>query len=87
MQYRLTGLFQPDRVDDLRRQAGTLTIDDGDAPAEVRLVDVNYETAVVTFAYDADSKQFKDQESAASARTYQQSAAQRVTRRLSTFIR
>jgi copper chaperone CopZ len=60
VQYRLTGLFQPDRVDDLRRQAGTFTVDAGGAPARVDLVDVDYETAVVTFAYDADSKAFKN---------------------------
>jgi len=60
VQYRLTGLFQPDRTDDLRRQAGTLTIDDGDSTAKVKLVNVDYESSVVTFAYDADSKPFKD---------------------------
>jgi copper chaperone CopZ len=59
VQYRLRGLFQPDRVDDLRRQGGMLKINDRDAPAEVRLIDVNYDTAVATFAYDADSKHFK----------------------------
>jgi copper chaperone CopZ len=58
VKYRLTGLFQPDRVDDVRRQAGTLRINDPDAPAEVRLVNVNYETCVVTFAYDAKSRPF-----------------------------
>jgi copper chaperone CopZ len=60
VQYRLTGLFQPDRADDLRRQAGTLTINDGDSTAKVKLVNVDYESSVVTFAYDADSKPFKD---------------------------
>lgn len=60
VQYRLTGLFDLDRVDDLRRQAGTLTINDGIAPANVKLVNVDFETAVVTFAYDSDSKLFKD---------------------------
>jgi copper chaperone CopZ len=60
VQYRLTGLFQPDRVDDLRKQAGTLVFRDTDVPAEVKLAEVNFDTAVVTFAYDADSKQFKD---------------------------
>jgi len=61
VRYRLTGLFQPDRVDDLRRQAGTLTTRDGGAAARVTLVDVDYETAVVTFAYDAGSKPFQGQ--------------------------
>lgn len=60
VQYRLGGLFQPDRVDDLRRQAGTLKIDDRDAPNAVKLVGVDYEAAVVTFAYDADSPHFKN---------------------------
>ena len=59
VRYRITGLFQPNRVDDLRRQWGTLTVNDRNAPAGVRLVDVDYETAVVTFAYDADSKDFQ----------------------------
>jgi len=58
-QYRLTGLFQPDRVADLRRQAGVLNAGEKDSPAEVRLVDVNYDTAVVTFAYDPAAKPFK----------------------------
>lgn len=61
VQYRITGLFDLDRVDELRRQAGTLTINDGIAPpANVSFVNVNFETAVVTFAYDADAKLFKD---------------------------
>ena len=50
-------MFQPDRVDDLRHQAGTLG--DKENPAEVKLVDVNYETTVVTFAFDTESKSFK----------------------------
>jgi copper chaperone CopZ len=58
-QYRLTGLFEPDRVADLRRQAGALSAGDKDSPAEVRFVDVNYDTSVVTFAYDAAAKPFK----------------------------
>jgi copper chaperone len=58
-QYRLTGLFEPDRVADLRRQASSLTAGEKEAPTEVRLVDVNYETSVVTFAYDPAMKPFK----------------------------
>jgi copper chaperone CopZ len=60
VEYRLTGLFQPDRVDDLRRQADPLVIHEGNARFEVKLAQVNYETAVVAFAYDADSPPFKN---------------------------
>jgi copper chaperone CopZ len=60
VQYRLTGLFQPDRVDDLRRQAGTLLLNEQDPSSAVRLVAVDYETAVVTFAYDGAAKHFKN---------------------------
>lgn len=60
VRYRMTGLFQPDRVDDLRKLAGPLILRDTDVPAEVKVVDVNYDMAIVTFAYDAESKQFKD---------------------------
>ena len=59
VQFRITGLFQPDRIEDLRRQAGTLRGNEKESPGEVRLADVNYETAVATFAYDPDSKRFK----------------------------
>ena len=55
VQYRLLGLFQPDRVDDLRRQASTLPAESPNAkgqPVEVKLVDVNYDTTTVTFSYD-----------------------------------
>jgi copper chaperone CopZ len=58
VRYRLTGLFQPDRADDLRCQAGTLVIHDGDSTAKVKLMHVDYESAVVTFAYDEDSRPF-----------------------------
>jgi copper chaperone CopZ len=61
VQYRLTGLFQPDRVDDLRRQAGSLLIDEKDGRPDLKLVEVNYDAAVVTFAYDTNSKHFKNQ--------------------------
>lgn len=44
MQFRVTGLFQPDRKDDLIQQAQELD--------EVKLVSVDYETTIVTFAYD-----------------------------------
>lgn len=60
VEYRLTGLFQPDRVDDLRRQAGPLVIQEGNSRFEVKLVEVNYEMAVVTFAYETDSPPFKN---------------------------
>ncbi|RBP44582.1 copper chaperone CopZ [Roseimicrobium gellanilyticum] len=61
VQYRLTGLFQPDRVEDLRQQTSMLQIGSPtDSPAQVRLVDVNYDTTVVTFGYDPASKHFKN---------------------------
>jgi len=61
VQYRLTGLFQPDRVDDLRQQTSALQIGSPtDSPAAVRLVDVNYDTTVVTFGYDPASRHFKN---------------------------
>lgn len=50
--YRLTGLFQPDRVRDLSEQTRELD--------EFRLVRVSYEDAVATFAYDPDSPPFRD---------------------------
>lgn len=56
--YRITGLFQPDRVDDLRRQAGVLRLDDGGTIVEIRLVDVDYGAALVVFAYDGDARAF-----------------------------
>jgi copper chaperone CopZ len=74
-QYRLTGLFQPDRVADLRRQAGTLSTGEKDSPTEVRLVDVNYDTSVVTFAYDPASKPFKG------------AAAEKVREQISVLVR
>jgi copper chaperone CopZ len=57
---RITGLFQPDRVDDLRRQGGALRYVEGDASAELRLVEVDYDNAEATFAYDPDARPFKD---------------------------
>ena len=61
VQYRINGLFQPDRVDDLRRQAGVLPPPvDAKTAVEVSLVDVRYDTAVVTFRYDGDSPPFKN---------------------------
>ena len=57
---RITGLFQPDRVDDLRRQGGTLRYVQGDASAEVKLVEVDYDNAEATFAYDPDARPLKD---------------------------
>ena len=58
--FRITGLFQPDRVDDLRRQAGTLAWREGAGMAEARLVAVDYESAMVTFGYDAGAPGFKN---------------------------
>lgn len=61
VQYRLTGLFQPDRVEDLRQQVARVQVGSPtDMPAQIRLVDVNYETTVVTLGYDATSKHFKN---------------------------
>jgi hypothetical protein len=51
VRFRVTGLFQPDRKDDLVRQAKELT--------DVKLVAVDYETTVATFAYDPDVQPFK----------------------------
>lgn len=59
VKFRLTGLFQPDRVEDLRRQAGELRAN-RESPVDVRLVKVDYETATVTFRYDNDSQSFKN---------------------------
>ncbi len=56
---RITGLFQPDRVDDLRRQGGTLRIAQGGDSAEVRLVEVDYDDAEATYAYDPDARPLK----------------------------
>jgi copper chaperone CopZ len=61
VKYRISGLFQPDRVDDLRRQAGVLPPPADAKPAgEITLVDVRYDTAVVTFRYDSESPPFKN---------------------------
>jgi hypothetical protein len=49
---RVAGLFIPERVDDLRKLLA-------DFPA-VRLRSVDYETATATFAYAADSDQFRN---------------------------
>lgn len=51
VQFRVSGLFQPDRVADLRRQAAEMT--------DAKLESVDYDTAVVSFRYDADTKPFK----------------------------
>ncbi len=56
---RITGLFQPDRVDDLRRSGGTLRLARGDASADIRLVGVDYDNAEATFAYDPDARPFE----------------------------
>jgi copper chaperone CopZ len=60
VKYRLTGLFQPDRVADLRLQAAELPANRKIQPVEVKLVDVDYDSAIVTFSYD-DTKVFKNQ--------------------------
>ena len=57
---RITGLFRPDRVDDLRRQGGRLRCVEGDASAELKLVDVDYDNAEATFAYDPDARPLKN---------------------------
>ena len=59
VKYRLMGLFQPDRAEDLRKQAGTLAIDEGGAKTLVKLVDIDFEAATATFSYDADAKAFQ----------------------------
>ncbi len=58
--YRLTGLFQPDRVGDLHQQAAELPASGPNHSVEVKLLDVNYDTCVVTFSYDG-AKTFKNQ--------------------------
>lgn len=60
VKYRVTGLFQPDRVDDLHRQADKLPASKNNQPIEATLADVNYDTAVVTFRYDSDAQNFKN---------------------------
>ncbi len=52
VRYRVIGLFQPDRVDALRK-----TMDDW---SEARLVSVDYDSAAVTLAYDPVSPPFKN---------------------------
>ena len=58
--YRLTGLLHPDRVADLRQQAAELPASGPNQAVEVKLVDVNYDTNVVTFSYDG-TKTFQNQ--------------------------
>lgn len=58
---RITGLFQPDRVNDLRLQASTLSFGEGGGAAQAKLVEVNYDSAVVTFSYDSSAPPFKNQ--------------------------
>lgn len=57
---RVSGLFQPDRKDDLLRQAGTLEFKHGDDKSEIKLVEVDYQNATATFAYDNEAKVFKN---------------------------
>lgn len=57
---RVLGLFQPDRVDDLRRQAGALKVREGNMTAEARLVGVDYESATATFSYDNGAAPFRN---------------------------
>jgi copper chaperone CopZ len=48
-------------VEDLRQQTSALEVGSPtDSPAQVKLVEVNYDTTVVTFTYDAASKHFKN---------------------------
>jgi copper chaperone CopZ len=57
---RVSGLFQPDRKDDLLRQAGTLEFKNGEEKSEIKLVEVDYENATATFVYDSEAKVFKN---------------------------
>ncbi len=57
---RVSGLFQPDRKDDLQRVAGVLTIKNGDDSGNVKLADVDYDNANATFVYEGESKIFKN---------------------------
>lgn len=50
--FGVTGLFQPDRVGDLRRQAALIK--------DVTLKRVNYESAVVSFSYETNQPPFKN---------------------------
>lgn len=52
VRYRVTGLFQPDRVDALREATRDWN--------EARLDSVDYDSAVATLAYDPDSPPFKN---------------------------
>ena len=71
--YRITGLFQPDRVDDFKQVASTLG--EKDQPPDAKLVDVKYETAIATFSYDPESKNFKNRK------------PEQVLERLNNFVR
>ncbi len=59
VEFRITGLFQPDRVADLERQAGSLTVKEDHVSTEVKLVKVNYELSTATFSFDPDSVHFR----------------------------
>ena len=52
---RVTGLFQPDRVDDLNRLVTTLADEPAGPLAGVQLQAIDYRTATVTFRYNADA--------------------------------
>lgn len=58
--FRVTGLFQPDRVEDLRKQAGKLVMKDGNSTSEARIIGIDYENAIVTFGYDPNSPAFRN---------------------------
>lgn len=51
IQFRVFGLFDPQRVGELKAQASTIT--------DFRIAEVNYETGVVTFAYADDKPPFQ----------------------------
>lgn len=56
---RVTGLFQPDRVQDLERQVAEISTN-ADQPAPiVSVLSVDYDKADVTLAFDPDAAAFK----------------------------
>ena len=58
IQLPIFGLFQPDRVDDLKRVATAMRTQE-DVPTEVKLLEVDFASALATFSYDPDSTHFK----------------------------
>jgi len=60
VRYRVTGLFQPDRVDAFRSLAGTIRAGEGETAADLTLVDLDYDKAEATYVYNPDARGFKN---------------------------